>query len=111
HKTAKQVFVTVGEKTTEYYTTADTFGDFLKENNIEVKPHDEVSVKETTAITDGLEVQIDQSFQVTLNDAGEEETYWTTADTVEQFLQEEQIELNELDKLNIDKDALITSNL
>ncbi|MRG88164.1 G5 and 3D domain-containing protein [Salinibacillus xinjiangensis] len=108
YKEAKQVKVAVEDETQEYYTTADTIGELFAEKNIEVNEHDEVSVKPSTEISEGLEVQIDKAYEVTLNDGGEEKKIWTTANTIGEFLKKEGIELSKLDKLKQDKDETIS---
>ncbi|WP_159462109.1 G5 and 3D domain-containing protein [Salirhabdus sp. Marseille-P4669] len=108
---ALKVIVTIEGKSSEYYTTANTIGELFAEKNIDVKSQDDLSLETSAEITEGLEVNIEKAYQVTLNDGGKEKTVWTTANTIEQFLQEQNITLDELDKLNLKKEKLITSNL
>jgi resuscitation-promoting factor RpfB len=108
---AQKVLVTIEGKTTEYYTTAKTIGDFLAKENINLKSQDNLSLDAAAEITNGLEVEIDKAFQITLNDGGEEQTVWTTANTIGDFLDEQNITLNELDKLSLEKSKLISSNM
>jgi resuscitation-promoting factor RpfB len=108
---AMKVIVQVEDKSTEYYTTAETVGEFIQEKNINLNEHDKLSVEPSTDITEGLTVTIDKAYEVTLNDGGKEKKIWTTADTVEAFLAEQNITLNKLDKLSVDKDQLIAGNM
>jgi resuscitation-promoting factor RpfB len=108
---AMKVIVQVEDKSTEYYTTAETVGEFIQEKNINLNEHDKLSVEPSTDITEGLTVTIDKAYEVTLNDGGKEKKIWTTADTVEAFLAEQNITLNKLDKLSVDKDQLIIGNM
>lgn len=112
---AKQIIVsTDGEKQQEYYSTAETVGDFLNESNIDLNEHDKVSLGNDAEIKDGLTITIEKAYQVLVNDGGDETKVWTTGGTVGDLLESENIELGELDRLkpkttaNLSKDTAIT---
>lgn len=96
---AKQLKVRINGKEQVYHTTADHVGAFLKEAEIKVNAHDEMSVKKTKVIQDGLEVDIKKAYQVKINDGGKERTAWTTGTTIEQLLEDYGIEVGELDEV------------
>lgn len=90
-------------------TTASTVGEFLKEHELKVKKHDELSHERTTPIEDGLKIEVDRAFQVTFNNGGEKQKVWTTASTVEDFLKEHDVSLNPLDQLKPAKNQQLSA--
>ncbi|SDK59935.1 G5 and 3D domain-containing protein [Sediminibacillus albus] len=108
-KAIKVTVSTDGQNQT-YYTTSETIEDLFKENDIRISEHDQVSHKESAALTDGLKVSIEKAYQVTINDAGEKEKFWTTGGTVEELLDRENIKLGKLDRLNVKKDEELSKD-
>lgn len=114
YKQAEEVLLTVDGETESYHTTEATVGDFFNEVELELTEHDVVSHEETNAIQSNMEIIVDQAFKLKVIDAGEKESVWTTQKTVEQFLQDNDIELTDLDKIKpkldkqIDEDTKIT---
>lgn len=84
--TAKQIFVTIDGQEQEYYTTAGTIEEFLAEHNLSFASRDDVSHDKTEAIKDGLHLEVNQAFEVTINNGGEEKKAWTTGGTIEALL-------------------------
>lgn len=109
YQSAKQVTVKVDDNTKQYYTTVDTVQQLFKAKGISIKERDEVSHEQASSIQDGMEIQIQKAFQVALNDGGETSEVWTTANTVNDFLKQQKISLNELDRLE-QEDAASLSN-
>ncbi|WP_407272215.1 ubiquitin-like domain-containing protein [Radiobacillus sp. PE A8.2] len=111
---AKKVVVSIDGKEQEYYTTQETVGSFFAEKEMNFTEHDNVSLANNAAIENGLAIEIQQAFQVTVNDGGEEQTIWTTGGNVENLLSENNIKLGELDRLepeltaNLSKDTSIS---
>ncbi|MFD2628069.1 ubiquitin-like domain-containing protein [Oceanobacillus kapialis] len=87
YKTAKQIFVTIDGAEQEYYTTADTVEAFLKENSLSFADHDEVSHDMQTALEDGLHIDVNQAYQVTIHDGNKEIKQWTTGGSVKDLLE------------------------
>ena len=85
--------------TQKYHTTASTIGDFLAEEELDVKQRDELSHDLSTSIQSGMDIQLDRAFQVTFNEGGEEKQVWSTASTVGEFLKSQNVTVNELDEL------------
>ncbi|WP_318246957.1 ubiquitin-like domain-containing protein [Halobacillus litoralis] len=109
--TSKSIHLAIdGGEQKDYYTTADTVGEFFKENDLEFKEHDQLSHKSGERLADGMSIEVAEAFQVTLNDGGDEESVWTTKSTVEDLLDEQGIELNDLDELNLDEEAWLTAD-
>ncbi|MFD2045585.1 ubiquitin-like domain-containing protein [Ornithinibacillus salinisoli] len=99
YKTAKQIIVTIDGEEKEYYTVSDTVGAFLAENNLSFSDRDDISHNKDEAITDGLHLAVNQAFQVTINDGGDEEKVWTTGGTIQELLDSNNISLSDQDKV------------
>lgn len=97
---AKQVNVEINDKKIAYYTTAGTIGEFLEENGISVKKHDYFSHSAEEIVTDNLKVKIKRAFPVTIQDAAEKNTVWTTGESVSSLLARQGIELAEEDEVS-----------
>lgn len=96
--------------TEEYNTTASTVGEFFEQEGLQFEERDEISHEEDTPIEEGMDIQIQQAFQVAVKDGGESNTVWTTGSTVADFLDEQGISLNELDELNVDESDRVTAD-
>ncbi|WP_226585956.1 G5 and 3D domain-containing protein [Halobacillus litoralis] len=94
----------------EYYTTASTIGEFLEEQDLDVKERDKISHAFDAPVQNGMDIQVDKAFQVTLNDGGDEKKVWTTGVTAETFISNQGITLNELDEMNYSTDERITED-
>lgn len=101
YKNSTGVVVAINGQEKEYFTFADTIGDFLTENNLSLSKHDEVSHKPEEKIVDGLKLTIDKAFQVAVNVGEKKEKFWTTGGTVAQLLKANHINLNDSDKMNV----------
>ncbi|WP_058305638.1 G5 and 3D domain-containing protein [Gracilibacillus massiliensis] len=110
HTIANQLIVSIDGEEEAYYTTTDTVEAFLEEQNIELTENDQVSVALDTKVDENLEIGIEKAFQVTINDAGEEHQVWTTGGSVEELLNEHNIKLNELDKVEPKTTASLSDN-
>jgi uncharacterized protein YabE (DUF348 family) len=104
---AHQVTVKIGKDEQKVWTTASTVNELLKQEEIEVSKHDQVTPKLETDIIDGLEVDLDKAFQVQLNDGGKDKKVWSTSIMVADLLKQNKIQLSELDRVEPGKDALV----
>src|SRR5690625_4575661 len=95
---AKQLFLMIDDEKENYYTTKDTVGEFLREKNLAFSKHDVVSFDEDDEIVEGLTLTVTTAYPVAINDAGKKLKVWTTGGTVAKLLEENEINLNELDK-------------
>ncbi|WP_226038382.1 G5 and 3D domain-containing protein [Aquibacillus saliphilus] len=100
---ANAVIVSIDGEDKEYYTTEDTVGEFLAEQEIKLSDHDELSVSSDQQIEAGLSIGVTKAYQVTLNDGGKEKQVWVTGGTVEDVLESEDVSLGELDRLKPNK--------
>ncbi|CQR47493.1 Cell wall-binding protein YocH precursor [Paraliobacillus sp. PM-2] len=111
YEKAKEIVLTVDGDATTYYTTEDTVATFLKDENITVEKHDELSVDASKTIEDGLDITLEKASKVTLNDGGEEKEVWTTTATVEDLLSSQSITLNELDRIEPKETERVTDEM
>ncbi|WP_301109222.1 G5 and 3D domain-containing protein [Sporosarcina sp.] len=109
-KQAKKVTIDVDGKATEMWTTEQTVQDVLKTANIDVSSHDEIEPALASNVSADQPITIERAFQVTVKDGGNESTHWSTSTTVADFLREQNIRLNELDKVEGDSKATLTSS-
>lgn len=98
----KQVAVKIDDEETVYWTTAETVDDFLDEEKIEINEHDEIDFSMQDAIQDQLELNIDRAFLLTLQNGKKKKDVWTTSTTVADLLKQQDIELNDLDRVEPD---------
>ncbi|RDW15294.1 hypothetical protein CWR48_19930 [Oceanobacillus arenosus] len=99
YESAKQITVTIDGNNLTYYTTADTVGDFLTEQDLSFTAHDIVSHKATESTADGLQIDVITAYQVAVHDGGKEQTVWTTGGSVADLLNTNEIKLNEHDRI------------
>ena len=112
YKEAVEVVVNDQANTTTYMTTASTVGEFLETENIQVASHDELSVASDEEITDTLTIDIDRAVKVSVTDGTNETTdVYTTADTVEALLKEQQLELSDLDRVEPGIEKTVTADM
>lgn len=114
YKQAKKLLLTVDGEEKEFYTTAGTLGEFFKEENLTFIEHDELSHQADQEIVDDLHVTAKKAFKIKINDGGKESrVVWTTGGSVSQLLDEQDITLNQLDKItpavteDVNKDTTI----
>lgn len=107
YKTAKQIVVSIDGKEQEYYTTFDTIGEFLSDEDLTLSDRDDVSHEGKEPIEDGLHITIDKAYAVAIDDGGKKKKVWTTGSTIEELLKKNHIKVNNLDKVKpaIDKKA------
>ena len=107
-KTAQQVVLNIDGESKKVWTTKDTVAEFLQEQKISVKDQDELNVALDDPIKDGMDIQIYVAFPLVVNDGGTEAEYWTTSTTVADFLEQQGITLNELDKVEPGLDEVLS---
>lgn len=86
-------------KKTEVNTHANTVRELLSEQNIKINQHDSVKPGLDAKVTDNMKIDYLQAKEINLTVNGKEKTIWTTAKTVEQFVQEQQLTLKEHDSI------------
>ncbi len=98
-KPAHQVKLLQDSKTTKVWTTATTVGELLEEQDIKVTVHDQVIPAKDYEIKENIEVAFDKAFQLTLVVGGNKKQVWSTSTTVADFLTQQGVKLNELDRV------------
>ncbi len=110
-KPACMVILKLNGEEKKVWTTTKTVKEFLAESEIAIKEQDQLSVPLEAKIKQGLIINLDTAFQVVVNDGGEERTVWSTSTTVADFLEQQGIKLNELDRVEPGLDQMIGENV
>lgn len=98
-KQANQVHIVKDSEKKTVWTTAGTVAGLLKEQNIDLKEQDQISPRPQTAIKNKMNIDIKIAFHLTYVDGGKEQQAWSTSATVADFLTQQGITLNELDRV------------
>ena len=112
-KPAKQVEVIQDQEKKTYWTAADTVEDFLKEQNIVINEHDKLNLNPDAKLKQDLKIAIQRAFPLKVVVGGKEQDVWSTSTTVADFLSQQGITLNDLDRVEpelkqtVTKDAVI----
>ena len=99
HAASKDVVVVTDGEDENYSSTKETVGELIANEEIHYSEHDELSHQVHEQLEDGLVINIISAKDVVIDHHGEEKTVKTTAETVEDLLLSEQIELKEGDKV------------
>jgi uncharacterized protein YabE (DUF348 family) len=112
-KPAKQVEVIQDQEKKTYWTAADTVKDFLKEQNIVLNEHDQLNLNPDAKLKKEMKIAIQRAFPLKLVVGGKKQDVWSTSTTVADFLSQQGITLNKLDRVEpelkqtVTKDAVI----
>ncbi len=98
-KPAKQVQLVDDQKKKAYWTASDTVEEFLKEQKIIIKEHDKLTPGPDAKLKKDLKIDIQRAFPLKVKVGGKEQKGWSTSTTVADFLSQQGIELNELDRV------------
>lgn len=109
-KKAKQVTIVVDGKEQKIWTTETKVKDILDEAKIQVSDHDEISIALNEELGDEDKIQINKAFPVTLIDGKDKKQVWSTSTTVVNFLKQQKIQLNELDRVENKLDYKLKPN-
>src|SRR5690625_633207 len=109
-KKAKQIMLTVDGQFASYYSTAETVGQFLEEENVEVTKHDELSHELSDEISENIHIQVVKAFPLTVIDGKEKMNVWTTGGTVREILAENNIDVKKRDKIKPGLDEQLFEN-
>ncbi|APH06736.1 G5 and 3D domain-containing protein [Bacillus weihaiensis] len=99
YEAAIPIKVAVGGERRTIWTTADTVKELIEQEDLEVTEHDKINPALDTTIQKEVSLTIDKAFEVALNVGEEKQNVWTTSTTVADFLKEQNIKVNELDKV------------
>ena len=97
--TKNTVALTIDGKEQTVRTHASTVRELFEEQDIVLQKEDYVFPTKDSKVTNNLEIVWKPAKQVQLSKENEQESVWTTAETVEDFLKEQSIVLNEHDEV------------
>ncbi|MFD6438276.1 ubiquitin-like domain-containing protein [Peribacillus sp. NPDC060186] len=97
-KPAQKITLVQDEEIEEVWSTADTVEEFLKEQDLEVNEKDKITPSKNSKMEANMEVAIDKAFSVKLVVGGNEKQVWSTSTTVADFLKQQGVKLNDLDR-------------
>jgi len=109
--TKETVAMTLDGKERIIKTHAATIEDIFNELDIALRSEDYVFPSANTKVKDNLKVVYKPAKQVQMVKDNEKKAVWSTADTVEEFLKEQNIVLNEHDKVTPDLKTAIKKDL
>jgi uncharacterized protein YabE (DUF348 family) len=98
-KQANQVHIVKDNEKKTIWTTAETVAELLKEQKIVLSKHDQISPKPQAAIKDKMKVGLKKAYHLTYVDGGKKQQVWSTSATVADFLSQQGIKLNSLDRV------------
>lgn len=111
YKPAQKVFVTLDGTSKEVWTIANTVQELIDELNIVVKEHDHLEPSLETELADEMNISHKSAVKITLLSDGEEKEIWTTSTTVADFLEQEEIVLNDLDRVEPSNEEFIKEEM
>lgn len=109
-KPAKQVEVIQDQEKKTYWTAADTVKEFLKEQNIVLKEHDQLNLNPDAKLKKDMKIAIQRAFPLKLVVGGKEQDVWSTSTTVADFLSQQGVTLNKLDRVEPELKQTVTKN-
>ncbi|MGE6489929.1 ubiquitin-like domain-containing protein [Paenisporosarcina sp. NPDC076898] len=107
---AKKITITVDGKKQMIQTTADQVSEVLAEAKIEVSEQDKLTPGLDAKVGPDTNIAIEKAFQVTLVDGVNEMKVWSTSTTVADFLKQQEIQMNEFDRVEQRMDELVIPN-
>jgi uncharacterized protein YabE (DUF348 family) len=109
-KPAKKVQLTIDNEKKTVWTTADTVAQFLTEQKVTVNEYDKVIPKSEAKINKGMKISFQKAFPLLLVDGGKEQKVWSTSTTVADFLVQQGITLNQLDRVEPNDVDIVKEN-
>ncbi|MFL6516767.1 MAG: ubiquitin-like domain-containing protein, partial [Bacillus sp. (in: firmicutes)] len=109
-KQAKRVHIVKDNEKKTIWTTAESIAGLLKEQKIVLSKHDEISPRPQEAIQDKMNIGIKKAFHLTYVDGGKKQQVWATSATVADFLSQQGIKLNQLDRVEPSLTETIAKN-
>ena len=108
--TKKNVALTVNGEQQEILTHANTVGELLEQNAIEVANEDYIQPSVNTTISNDLSIEWEQAIKIDIIVGGETKTISTTADVVSEILAEANVQIAEHDAVTPAADAEVGPN-
>ncbi|WP_227397304.1 G5 and 3D domain-containing protein [Jeotgalibacillus aurantiacus] len=108
YRAAKQVSFDLGGETQQIMTNAETVGEFLRREKVEISDLDELSHDLSQQIEEDMTISLDKAFAWTLVDGTTQEEAWSTSITVADFLSQNNIKLDQDDRVEPSTDTMLT---
>ncbi|UNL85066.1 G5 and 3D domain-containing protein [Priestia koreensis] len=109
-KSSKPVKLVVGSQKKTIWTTANTVQDVLNERQIQLSKHDQIHPSQHTTVKKDLNIEVSKAFPVTLQQSAHQKKVWSTSTTVADFLEQQGIKLNRLDRVEPNLSSPISPN-
>lgn len=109
--TKKNVTLNLDGRETVLKTHTTTVQQLLEDLDITLKPQDHVAPRKDTPISNDMNIVWRPAKQVQITEKDSEQTVWTTAQTVEEFLKEQNIALNEHDEVKPDTNTILQKGM
>jgi uncharacterized protein YabE (DUF348 family) len=107
---AKPFTLDVNGKSQTVWSTVKTVQELLDQQKIQLGEHDKVTPERNTAIQGHNTIKVETAFPVILNVGGQQTNVWSTSITVADFLKQQQVALQESDKVTPALDQLLAEN-
>lgn len=107
---AKLIAFNDGEEEKFLWTTAKTVQDFLDDENITMKKHDQINYSLEDEISENMKLTIERSFPLVLKDGNGEEEVWSTSTTVADLLKQQDVALGNQDRVEPSLDKKVKPN-
>lgn len=108
-KPAKQVTLNIDGEQEKIWTTESTVEELLSKQRIIVDEYSEIKPALTEKIKDNMNIIVKNALEISLVVGGEEEKVMTTSKTVAELLEEQEIELNKLDRVEPSESEQLTN--
>jgi uncharacterized protein YabE (DUF348 family) len=105
------VSLTVNGQEKQVRTHSDTVGALLKELKIDIRAEDSISPAIDKKIKDNIKVIYEASKPINIAVGDERRTIWTTADTVKELIQQENLDVTQHDKIEPALDTKLETDL
>ncbi|MFB1083479.1 ubiquitin-like domain-containing protein [Jeotgalibacillus sp. JSM ZJ347] len=105
---AKQVSFDLGGETQKIMTNAQTVGEFLRKEQLDVSDVDKLSHAMNESIEEDMTLSLEKAFAWTLVNGTEHEEVWSTSITVADFLNQHEIKLDQDDRVEPSEDTMLT---
>ncbi|NBI30797.1 3D domain-containing protein [Chengkuizengella marina] len=108
---SKEIYLVINDEEKVIQTKEDVLEDLLKEQNIIIEANDEISKPLDTILKDQDKIMINFAVPVLIKADGQSELVYTTADTVKEVIEEQNIELGPQDEVSTSLDAKVMESL
>lgn len=107
----KNIILEIDGKQNSYFVFNDTVADFIKAYNVDFCEYDEISVLPESELTDNELIEIKKAVPVKFTLNGETNEIYTAKTTVQEFLLENGVVLEEYDLLSVKENSKIAKGM